>query len=295
MKLNRQERIRQIKALPCWAGDVSLTPLEGGITNLNFLAEDKEGRYAVRVGSDIPEHHVMRFNELSAMHAAYAAGVAPRVKYAEPSVTVLDFVDSHTLSSDDVRDNEMLPRIVDLVKRCHQEVPKHLRGPALIFWVFHVIRDYGATLRERESSYGALVDELVGHGNALEGAAGPFDIVFGHNDLLAANILDDGSRLWLIDYDYAGFNSPLFDLGGLASNNGLSEKQEALCLEQYFESPVTDDLLRRYSAMKCASLLRETMWSMVSEITSDLDFDYAAYTAENLETFRHAHADFMNM
>ena len=97
---------------------------------------------------------------------------------------------------------------------------------------------------------------------------------------------------WLIDFDYAGFNSPLFDLGGLASNNGLSEAQESWMLESYFEAPVTDDLMHRYSAMKCASLLRETMWSMVSEITSEIDFDYAAYTAENLARFRAAHDTF---
>ncbi|WP_339853716.1 choline/ethanolamine kinase family protein [Roseovarius nubinhibens] len=287
--------MRRIMALPCWTGEVTLSPLEGGITNLNYLAEDAAGRYAVRVGSDIPEHHVMRFNELSAMHAAYAAGVAPAVKYAEPSVTVLDFVDSHTLTAEDVRAPEMLPRIVDLVKRCHRDAPKHLRGPALIFWVFHVIRDYGATLAERQSPHGPLIDELVSLGNSLEEAAGPFDMVFGHNDLLAANLLDDGTRLWLIDYDYAGFNSPLFDLGGLASNNGLSEAQEVACLEHYFEAPVTGDLLHRYAAMKCASLLRETMWSMVSELTSELDFDYAAYTAENLAAFRQSHTDFLTM
>ena len=65
-------------------------------------------------------------------------------------------------------------------------------------------------------------------------------------------------------------------------------------LETYFETPVTGDLRHRYTAMKCASLLRETMWSMVSEITSDIDFDYAAYTAENLARFRAALTDFKN-
>ena len=43
-------------------------------------------------------------------------------------------------------------------------------------------------------------------------AVGPIDLVFGHNDLLPANLLDDGSRMWLVDWDYAGWNSPLFDL-----------------------------------------------------------------------------------
>ena len=113
--------------------------------------------------------------------------------------------------------------------------------------------------------------------------------MFGHNDWMAANILDDGARLWLIDWDYAGFNSPLFDLGGLASNNQLDAVQEAEMLALYFGAPPDAGLLKRYHAMKCASLLRETMWSMVSEVTSDLDIDYAAYTAENLARFRRAY------
>ena len=106
------------------------------------------------------------------------------------------------------------------------------------------------------------------------------------NDMLAANVLDDGTRLWLIDFDYAGFNTPLFDLAGLASNNELTPKQESQILEQYFEAPATDAVLHRFEAMKSASLLRETLWSMVSELTSTLDVDFAGYTAENLARFR---------
>ena len=65
-------------------------------------------------------------------------------------------------------------------------------------------------------------------------------------------------------------------------------------LETYFEAPITGDLRRRYGAMKCASILRETMWSMVSEFTSQIDFDYAAYSAENLALFRTIYGDFKN-
>jgi thiamine kinase-like enzyme len=133
---------------------------------------------------------------------------------------------------------------------------------------------------------------LLGRAEVLEEAAGPFEIAFGHNDLLAANFLDDGKRLWLIDWDYAGFNTPLFDLGGLASNNELSEAAERTMLETYFDRPLTDNLSRRYTAMKCASLLRETLWSMISEIHSTIDFDYAGYTAENLARFERAYQAF---
>ena len=127
----------------------------------------------------------------------------------------------------------------------------------------------------------------------MEEATGPVTIVLGHNDLLAANILDDGKRLWLIDWEYGGFNTPLFDLAGLAGNNGLSETQERDMLRQYFgEDP--DQRWRAYQAMKCASLMRETLWSMTSEIHSEIDFDYAAYTAENIERLNASLSDFNN-
>ena len=273
---------------------MTAAPLTGGITNVNYLVEDRSGKYVVRAGDDIPLHQVMRFNELAASRAAHAAGLSPAVVHAENDLTVLEYIDSRTLTEADIRDPGMLPRVLELVKACHRDVPAHLRGPALVFWVFHVIRDYAATLRDKDSPHAALAAELAGIGNRLEQAAGPFEIVFGHNDLLCGNFLDDGRRLWLIDFDYAGFNTPLFDLGGLASNNGLSEAQERWLLESYFEAPVTEALLHRYGAMKCASLLRETMWSMVSEITSEIDFDYAAYTASNLARFRAALDDFQN-
>ena len=116
-------------------------------------------------------------------------------------------------------------------------------------------------------------------------------MVYGHNDLLPANFIDDGKRLWLIDWDYAGFNSPLFDLGNLCSNNEVAPEDEDWLLEAYFERPLDGDLKRRYGAMKCASLLRETLWSMVSEIHSTLDFDYAAYTRDYLARFDRAFAE----
>lgn len=292
--MSQADILARIRALPIWQGAINVKPLEGGITNVNYLVSDAEGQSVVRVGDDIPLHQVMRFNELAASRAAHAAGLSPAVRHAADGLTVLEFIESRTLTEADVRAPDMLPRVLELVTACHRDIPAHLRGPALVFWVFHVIRDYAATLAERGSSHATLLPELVATGNRLEREAGPFDMVFGHNDLLCGNILDDGTRLWLIDYDYAGFNTPLFDLGGLASNNGLSPPQEDWMLETYFSTPVTEDLRHRYQAMKCASLLRETMWSMVSELTSEIDFDYAAYTAENLARFRAALDDFQN-
>jgi thiamine kinase-like enzyme len=161
--------------------------------------------------------------------------------------------------------------------------------------VFHVVRDYGHTLREGASRHLPILNDLLGRAARLEAAVGPIDVVFGHNDLLAANFIDDDKRLWLVDWEYAGFNSPLFDLGGLASNSELPPAQAEQILSLYFGKPVDGVLRRRATAMTAASLLRETMWSMVSEIHSTVDFDYAAYTADNLRRFEAAYAAWLAM
>ncbi len=280
--------VERALALPIWGKNASAVPLGGGITNLNVLVTDNARRAVVRIGDDIPVHQILRFNELAASRAAHLAGVSPEVIYHEPGAMVIAYIDSRTMSAADLRDDAMLDQALDLLIRAHREIPRHLRGPVVTFWVFHVLRDYAGTLRDGGSLHVALIPRLLSEADRLEAAVGRIEMVFGHNDLLPANFLHDGSRMWLIDWDYGGFGSPLFDLGGLAANAGLSEAQERRVLAAYFARPVDADLWRRYLAMKAAAALREAMWSMVQEIHSTLDFDYATYTADYLATYRAA-------
>ncbi len=280
--------------LPCWSGPVAPEPLSGGITNVNFVVADKGERFFVRIGEDIPVHGILRVNELAATRAAEAAGISPEVVYAEPGAIVIRFIEGRTYTPEDVRDPVNLERIVALIRCCHHDMPRHLRGPVLMFWVFHVIRDYAGTLRDGKSRSLPLLPKLLERAETLQAAVGPIEVVFGHNDLLAANFIDDGHRLWLVDWDYAGFNSPLFDLANVASNNEFPPDLVSRLLETYYGAPPDAALQRRDQAMACASLLRETMWAMVSEIHSTLDFDYRAYTDENLARFERSYAAFEN-
>lgn len=282
----------RVHALPIWQGPITAAPLDGGITNVNFVVQDGARRCVVRVGADIPVHQVMRFNELAASRAAHAAGLSPAVLYHEPGILVIDWIEGRTLTAADVCAPGMADRVTDLLGRVHREMPRHLRGPVLAFWVFHVLRDYAATLAS--SRHAPDLSGYLETAETLEAAVGPVHLVFGHNDLLPANLIDDGRRLWLIDWDYAGFNSPLFDLGGLAANNGLSPDQEAAMLERYFARAPLPDLWRSYRAMKAAAALREAMWSMVSEKHSDLAVDFVSYTQTTLDAFHAALADFRN-
>ena len=280
---------RQLAAnLGCWQTGVDPQPVGGGRTNHNFVVEHAGERFFVRIGDDIPVHGIMRFHERAASRAAAAAGISPPTVHEEPGALVMRFIEGRTFGEEDAREPANLERILPLVRACHRDIPRYFRGPALMFWVFQVVRGYAGTLREGNSRMLGELDRYLEVAGRLESQVGGIELVFGHNDLLADNFIDDGARLWLVDWDYAGFNSPLFDLGGLASNCQLEPGQEEWLLENYFERPMSDELRRRYLAMKCASLLREAMWSMVSELHLSVDFDYVAYTTENLERFEHA-------
>jgi thiamine kinase-like enzyme len=119
----------------------------------------------------------------------------------------------------------------------------------------------------------------------LESRIGKAEIVFCHNDLLAANLFDDGARLWLLDWDYAGFNSALFDLANLASNNNFYPQEDEDLLQAYFGRRFEKDEYDIFQAFKCASLLREVFWSATSEQNPVAAFDYARYTDDYLVRF----------
>jgi thiamine kinase-like enzyme len=268
-----------IAQLPCWAGPIAIHTLDGGMTNHNYRVRCGEESFVVRLGHDLPEHGVMRFNELAAARAAHAAGISPEVVFSQPGTMVSRFIEGRTLTDQDVRDPRLAARLVDLIHACHHSIPRHLRGPVLMFWVFQVIRNYAGVLHDAvHNPLAHRMAALASTAAQLESAIGPVQLVFGHNDLLAANFIDDGKRLWLLDWDYAGFNSPLFDLANLSSNNSYSVAQDHALLERYFRKTPDAQLLRAFMAMKCASLMREVLWGAVSQITSTIAFDYVHYT-----------------
>jgi thiamine kinase-like enzyme len=281
---NNEHRIRP---LPLWKGGIAIEPLRGGISNESYLVTDGAGRHVVRFGKDFPFHHVSREREIMTARAAHAAGFAPEVRYAEPGIMVTAFLGAKTYGAEDVRANR--ERIALLLRRFHTEMPRHVSGAGFMFWVFHVIRDYARTLEAGGSRMAAELPGYLALAEELEQAQTALPVIFGHNDLLPANILDDGSRLWLIDFEYAGFSTAMFDLAGAASNAGMTEQESDEFLTAYFGNQPSTELLRSHAAMQCASLLREAMWSMVSELhLAAPGVDYVAYTDGNLSRLTEA-------
>lgn len=286
--------IARITALPCWRNEISIEPLSGGMTNVNFRVTDGNHQCVVRFGEEDPVHLISRANEVASSQAAFKVGVSPELVHHEAGILVTRFIEGQVFDEADVRVDTNLQRILELLQRFHRETPGHFNGIAVMFWVFQVLRHYQNLLQQGNSAHRQRLSELADIAQRLEVAVGPVEIVFGHNDLLAANFIDDGDKIWLIDFDYAGFNSPLFDLSNLASNNELDPTQESLMLQQYFDREPDQSTLASYHAMKCASLLRETLWSMVSELHSRIDMDFAEYTQKNLARFDAVYTEYKN-
>jgi thiamine kinase-like enzyme len=191
----------------------------------------------------------------------------------------MDFIDGQPLSPERIRDPQLQPRLAKLLHRCHREIPRHLHGPVLTFWPFQIVRSYLQYLKSHGSRWSGRLDAFHGLNERLESRFTGTGLVLGHNDLLAGNVLDDGSRLWLIDWDYAGFSTPLFDLANLATNNDLPPAAEAELLGEYLGiTPQDRGAQAGYRCMRVISLLREALWGMVSQTHPSVEFDYGTYT-----------------
>ncbi len=220
---------RTAAALPIWTGPVDPQPLAGGITNLNFIVADAGRRYLVRIGGDIPAHMIVRATELAASRAAHAAGLAPAVRHWQPGALVLDFIDGRPLTPGRRPRRRQPPPPRRAPAPLPPRDPQHFRGPAPLFWVFQVVRDYAHTLRD------ATPPELASppprrwkppsarsrSSSATTTSCPP-----------TSSTTAPGSG-WSIGNTPAS-TRPLFDLGGLASNAGMDAGETAALLEAYF-------------------------------------------------------------
>ncbi len=278
-----------VRSLAVWTGLRSVTPLTGGVSNAAFIVEDASGRFVARVGQDYPFHQVSRAREAEANRAAFAAGLSPELVHAGDGVMVVRHISAKTYGEADVR--QRWQDCLALVMRCHRDMGTRIRGQGAIFWVFQILRDYAATLHTANHRATPQLAGWMTIADELEAAQVPLPIIFGHHDLLPANIMDDGKRLWLIDWEYGAYGTAMFDLANLAAANSFDPKTETDMLSAYFGRVPDLATTRAYFAMKTAAALREAMWGMISELyLAAPGVDYIAYAAEHTGRFTSIYA-----
>jgi thiamine kinase-like enzyme len=254
-------------------------PLEGGITNRNFRVNFGGTQYVVRLpGKDTALLGIDREAERLATKKAAELEMGPRVAAMldEPPCLVTCFVESREVSAEELRRPDRLDEVGRDLRGFHDS---GLQLPT-DFYVSEIVSGYADIARQR----GVHLPEAFG--DARDCAKKVVKTVRKHpeheplpchNDLLTANFLDDGARLVIVDWEYAGMGDRFFDLGNFAVNNELGDADEDRLLEAYFGEPPT---ARRKAALKLFRFMsdfREAMWGVVQTAVSELDFDFGGY------------------
>jgi thiamine kinase-like enzyme len=261
---------RQVSALP------------GGLTNQNFKVTTPDGVFVARIFSEGgAQLAIDRDNEYQNSLIAAAAGVgAPVIEYCPADrVLVLGFVPGRTLTNADVAEPRTLVRIAAACRSLHGA-----GRFAADFNMFEIQARYYATARAAgmriPAGYGSLMSAFAAAKSAL--AVRDEGTVPCNNDLLAANFIDDGDRIWLIDYEYSGNNDACFELGNVAGECGLDDDALADLVSAYYGRPRRSRIARA----KLYSLVARygwTLWGAIQHASSDLDFDFWSWAMERYE------------
>jgi thiamine kinase-like enzyme len=274
-----------LQRVPETAGrTLTLTPLSGGITNRNFLVAvaGSEDGYVIRLaGNDTHLLGISREVEHAATVAAAGVGVGPEVvAFIRPEgYLVTRFIVGRPVSLEEVHRPDTLRRVADSIRRTHG-------GPAIpgLFVPLRVVEAYRALALERGVRIPTAWAGAQMAGRRIERAFldAPLELRPCHNDLLNANFIDDGERIRIVDWEYAGMGDPFFDLGNFATNHGLSPDEEALLLTAYDGSATAEpSRLARLRLMRIVSDFREAMWGVLQQGISTLDVDFVAYADEH--------------
>jgi thiamine kinase-like enzyme len=280
------ELVAAMQRVPDLAGrQLTLRPLSGGITNRNFLVEAAAttDRWVIRLaGNDTHLLGISREVEHAATVAAAGVGVGPEVTaFIRPEgYLVTRFIVGSPVSDEAVHRPETLRRVADSLRRIHD-------GPAIpgLFVPFRIVEAYRALAAARGVRIPVEYELAQSVTRRIELAflTNPVELRPCHNDLLNANFIDDGTRIRIVDWEYAGMGDPFFDLGNFSINHELTADEDAELLAAYDGGAVRPARLARLTLMRTVSDFREAMWGVLQQGISSLDVDFVAYAGEHFE------------
>ncbi len=263
-----------VTKIPDWNGrHVTITPLSGGLTNSNFKVEVDGVPYFVRVpgaGTDLLA--IDRNNEYHNTKAASEAGVAPKIFYHLPeyNVMVIEFLHGKTMSKDTLNEPGMPTRMTQAIQRLHA-------GPRFLvdFNMFRLTEYYLSLCKDRDIKIPEGYLDRIPTVQRIEQAMNvtPLATVPCNNDLLAENYIDDGTQLWLIDYEYSGNNDPTFELGNTCQEMQFSNSQIEEVCAAYFGDAIHAMIAR----MKLNMIMSDVgwgLWAAIQAKISTIDFDF---------------------
>ena len=257
--------------------------LAGGITNHNYRVNLDGQTYVLRIAGERTELlGIDRQVEYACAVAAMEAGVGVDVIgfVPERNALITRLAPGRALTAEDLQNPDILDRVTHALRALHAigSVPG-------FFSPFEVVRSYHQLALTHGVEFPPEMSRARGLLNEIENCIRSDDRLCPcHNDLLPSNLIDDGGRVLIIDWEYAGVGDRFFDLGNFAANTQLDPEGEKNLLRSYFGA-VDPDHVRRLHLMRLASDLRESLWGYLQSAISELDFDFLGYGREHLDRF----------
>ncbi len=255
----------RLASLPFWRAVPDIERLACGRTNVNYRVHCAGEEYFARVADDLPCHAIVRSHEARCAARAAELGVAPAIVFAGDGMLITRFIEGKTLQQGDPVAPAMAGRIVRLLARTHEgRLPADMPDVNPVA----VSRFYLARLAPGLLSEGDRREiEAI-----LAAAAQGRRMSLIHTDLIPENLIDDGDRLWLIDWEYAGLGDPATDLANLAMNFALDEwaRRDAAAIHGGVS-------FEEAEALKDAVVVREALWCLTQIQAAGYRGDLAAY------------------
>jgi thiamine kinase-like enzyme len=269
-----------------------VVPLDGGLTNRNYKVSTADGCYVVRVSpQDSDLLSINRDHEYRNSCAAAEAGAgAPVIAHLpDKCVMVVGFIDGITYTDENFQVQGTLPRVAEALRRLHA-------GPRFVndFNMIATQRTYLDLVQRRGFRLPDGYLDYLEQVSLIQAALAVRDegTVPCNNDLLAGNFIDDGEKIWLIDYEYSGNNDPCFELGNIWSECHLSVDQLDELVTAYYGTSLRNKLARA-QLQGLMSQYGWTLWASIQQATSTIDFDFWSWGLEKydraVETFTSAH------
>jgi thiamine kinase-like enzyme len=245
--------------------------LSGGLTNRNLYVESSSGKYVARISSNSSELlSIDRDSEFNNSKLAAEVGIGAEVfDYLHGrGLLVISYIEGKTLVNADVAQN--LGRIASSVRQLHS-AQRFDRD----FNMFEIQQRYLGIVQEKGFR---LPDGYLELSNVFDDVKRAFEVnddgtVPCNNDLLPANFIDDGEKIWLIDYEYSGNNDACFELGNIWSEADLPFDALEVLVNEYYQSSRPDKLARAWLYCQLAKY-GWTLWASIQNSISELDFDF---------------------
>lgn len=255
-----------------------------GMTNINY----RIGPYVARLPGAGTHEYIDRVAEEQAARSAAAAGVSVEVLFFDPGdgLMVTRFLDgAATMTGEAFRnDSTAVERAADVMRRLHTEAEPF----AVDFRLFETIDEYKSLLDTKRAPLPDGYDEvrIATEGSRRALATNPVEYAPSHCDPLCENFLDDGARMHLIDYEYAGNFDPMWDLGDFSVEAGLGPEQDEILLRAYFggEPPPADRARMVVHRALCDLLW--SLWGILQHVNDNPAEDFWAYGCNRFERCR---------